>query len=446
ADDEGRYVEMNGAYAELHGTDPEELLGEPWSTTVPDDEAERLREEVFPAVAEGRGWSGESYGLRTDGTVYPKHLSLTSLDVGGHVCVVRDISERRAREEELRRNDTKLNVLFGQSPDMISVHDAEGTLIDANERLCDELGYSEAELLGTSVFEIDPALTADEARDAWDAMDPGDVLQIETEFRRSDGSTFPVDVHLSKVVLDGEAQFFVISRNVSERKKRERRLNRQNERLEGFASVVSHDLRNPLNVAKGRLDLAREECDSDHLDAVERSHERMSALIDDLLAVARQGGAVTDVEPVTLADVARSCWRTVETGTATLVVDTDAVVRADRSRLRQLFENLFSNAVRHGGAVEVRVGTLPGGFYVEDDGSGIPEDERERVFEYGYSTAESGTGFGLNIVEGIVDAHGWSVRAVDGTGGGARFEVTDVESGEDGASGDGEETDEDAGA
>jgi len=206
------------------------------------------------------------------------------------------------------------------------------------------------------------------------------------------------------------------------------RLQRQNERLEQFVSVVSHDLRNPLTVAAGELDLARADCDSDHLDAVAREHQRMETLIDDLLALAREGRPVEETEAVALGALTTRCWQHVRTTDATLEVDADVELRADPGRLQQLLENLFRNAVDHGGPdVTITVGTLDDGFYVADDGPGIPEAERGRVFERGFSTMDEGTGFGLAIVEEIVDAHDWAVGVVDGDDGGARFEVTGVE-------------------
>jgi signal transduction histidine kinase len=219
--------------------------------------------------------------------------------------------------------------------------------------------------------------------------------------------------------------------DVTDRKERERELERQNERLDEFASVVSHDLRNPLDVATGRLELVREECDSDHLDAVERAHDRMETLIDDILTVAREGDPGTDVTSVDLAALTGDCWRTVETGAATLVTDVDRSVRADESRLRQLIENLVRNAIEHADEpVTITVGGTDGGFYVEDTGPGIPPGERETVFRVGYSGSPEGTGFGLRIVERVAEAHVWSVDVTDGSEGGARFEISGVEFGD----------------
>ncbi|CCQ37631.1 receiver/sensor box histidine kinase [Natronomonas moolapensis 8.8.11] len=211
------------------------------------------------------------------------------------------------------------------------------------------------------------------------------------------------------------------------RRRTETRLRRQNERLEEFASVVSHDLRNPLGVAAGNLELAREECNSDRLDAVGDAIDRMETLIENLLALAREGEAVSEREPVDLAAAARRHWKRVETADARLVVDVDRRVGADPSRLAQLFENLFRNAVEHGGPeVTVRIGDLDGGFFVADDGPGVPEADRKRVFEAGYSDAD-GTGFGLAIVERIVAAHGWAVSVGVSETGGARFEITGID-------------------
>jgi signal transduction histidine kinase len=214
--------------------------------------------------------------------------------------------------------------------------------------------------------------------------------------------------------------------------RRERELERQNERLEEFASVISHDLRNPLNVAKGRVELAQETGDTGHLAAAATAHERMSAIIEDVLAMAQQGKVlgVEDLEPVELSDVAERSWETVSTADATLQVETALTVVAHPTRLRQVFENLFRNAVEHGpDDVSIRVGSTPGvdGFFVADDGPGIPASEQDCVLNVGYTTSDEGTGLGLNIVQDIVTAHGWTLSLTESETGGARVEISDVD-------------------
>jgi signal transduction histidine kinase len=209
---------------------------------------------------------------------------------------------------------------------------------------------------------------------------------------------------------------------------REMELERQNERLEEFAGLVSHDLRNPLNVATARLEIAQDEYESDQLNRVSGALDRMEILIDDLLEFARGGSHVSDPDEVLLEAVAEEAWANVPTDGATLVVESDRHIAADSSRFKQLLENLFRNAVEHGAdAVTVSVGRLESGFYVEDDGPGIPADDREMVLEAGYSSADDGTGFGLAIVKEIADAHNWELQIVEGSEGGARFEITGVE-------------------
>jgi len=210
-------------------------------------------------------------------------------------------------------------------------------------------------------------------------------------------------------------------------------LEQTNDRLEQFASVVSHDIRNPLTVAMGHLEVARERSDGDddQLAEVEQSLERIDALIDDLLTLAQQGDSVGDVETIALDAVARDAWETADTADASVELDGAPTLQADESRLRQLLENLFRNAVEHGpDDVTVRMGALPDdeGFFVEDDGPGIPPEERDAAFEQGHTTAPDGTGFGLAIVEQIVDAHDWTINVAESEGGGARFEIDGVAS------------------
>ncbi|RNJ26226.1 PAS domain-containing sensor histidine kinase [Halosegnis longus] len=210
-----------------------------------------------------------------------------------------------------------------------------------------------------------------------------------------------------------------------EREQAAAELARENERLERFASVVSHDLRSPLSVATGYMQMAYEDGDEDAYERVVNSLERMDDIIDDVLAVTRQGGEVTDPTTVDLAALARSAWEVTDADAATLTADS-VTVEGDADRLQRLFENLFRNAVEHGGATEIRVGPLDDedGFYVEDDGSGIPAEDREQVFDDGFTTSDSGTGFGLAIVKAAAEAHGWEPSVTESASGGARFEFT----------------------
>lgn len=255
----------------------------------------------------------------------------------------------------------------------------------------------------------------------------GTLIRVDKEIYGT--VCFVADAPRDNPFTDDETLFAeLIARMLENELQHNRLMNRVN-RLEQFASVVSHDLRNPLNIAQGRLSMARKETDSEHIEMAEDAIDRMEDLITDMLAITRHGQNVDETERVHLSSIAEACWQSVETGNAELLVEMDLPFQADPDRVRQLFENLFRNAVEHGGeGVLIRVGTLTekDGFYVEDNGSGIPDSRRENVFEAGFSTGDNGIGLGLSIVGAVVSAHGWTIQLTETTTGGARFEINNV--------------------
>lgn len=226
-----------------------------------------------------------------------------------------------------------------------------------------------------------------------------------------------------------------------ERSDHEHALRVQREQLSEFVGFVSHDLKNPLNIASGHLEIARSECNGavDSFETIETALTRMNALVEDLLELAKQGELVTDRSRVSLQRVAEQAWSVVHAPDATLDLEGDLDVLCDEDRLAQALENLFHNAIENAdGPVGIRVGPIepietstrstalsgPVGFYVADDGPGIADDAYEEVLSAGYSTTGS-SGIGLTIVQRIVEAHGWTVSASRSADGGARFDITD---------------------
>ncbi|WP_336003002.1 PAS domain S-box protein [Halorientalis halophila] len=350
--------------------------------------------------------------------------------------VARDISDRLAREEELVQYQTIVEAVG----DAVYTLDEEGRITFVNDALLSVTGYDESELLGEHVSKVMREQDVETATALIaELLESGDRTRatFEMEALTEDGEHIPCEDNMALLCSDGEFRGTAgVVRDISQRKAREQQLRRQNERLDRFAGVVSHDLRNPLNVILGRVEVARERDDEADLDAIERSALRMERLIDDLLTLARDGQTAGEQEPLDLAAAVRRAWKNVETYDATLQVEAGlGSLLADRDRLASLLENLVRNAVDHGGReVTLTVGPIDGaedgdgsGFYVEDDGDGIPPEDRDRVFDSGYSTASDGTGLGLVIVRDIADAHGWSLRATEGSLGGARFEVRDVD-------------------
>ncbi|WP_415378906.1 response regulator [Halosimplex sp. TS25] len=458
-DADGEFIYVNDAYADLYGYDRGEMLGAHWTLIYPDQDTESIRETILPTVRSNGFWRGETTGLRADGSTFVEDHRLATTDHGELVCTVLDTTEQRRQKlaiEELHSTarafiqaetaESVAEIAVGAVRDILGMPANGFHRYDETDDRLVPLTWTDRteELVGEPpVFESGEGI-------AWKAFAAGEPLvydDIATNDTRYNPDTpirsqlaIPLDDRGVHLIGSPEPAAFdetdvSLAKTVAahataalERVERERKLTRQNERLATFTDIVSHDLRNPLNVAIGRLELAQRACDCPHLADVDQALARTETLLDDLHAFARAGTATLDREPLDLATLCRGCWRHVETGAATLVTDSQQVIRADESRLQELLENLFSNAVEHGGdAVTITVGDLEDGFYIADDGTGIEDADRDAVFDYGYSTSQDGTGFGLSIVREIADGHGWDLRVTDSETGGARFEVHNVE-------------------
>jgi len=452
-DAEGAVRVANEALADLlAAASPTDLVGESVTSFVAPDSREASARRLRRVVADGTAMPA-SQRTFVDATGEEKYalVAMAPATVGGDPAaqlVFNDVTEHKRLQAALREERDRFSTLFESLTEPVVETRFSGetpVVTGVNAAFAETFGVDPEATVGDPLDDIIvPDADRGDAADFNRRAKAGAHLEREVTRRTPDG----LRDFLFRFVPYGEDEpgGYAIYIDITERRERERQLQRQNERLEEVAAVVSHDLRNPLNVAHGTVDALAKEADAGERDLFERvltAHERMEAIIDEMLTLARQGQSVSDLEPVALARAAHEAWETTETGDATLVVKTESRIRADESRLRQAVENLFRNAVEHGGHdVTVTVGDLSpcpsgegdvdrprrrGGFYVEDDGRGVPADEREAVFESGYTTADDGTGFGLAIVQSVVEAHGWDVSVGAGTEGGARFEVTGVE-------------------
>lgn len=450
-DADGDPTRCNRSVTAVTGYDDAELEALSMEAFFADDQAERVRSAVDRMLREGSA-TVEAEVVTADDERIPfefRGVRMTDENdrVVGGCAIGRDVGGQRAYERDLER----YRALMETMADAVYVVDERGELVDVNQALVEKSGYERADLLGAPVTRF---MDADDIQAVTEL-----VMEILTDPERSSGNiefeTTDAEgrrriVEDSVSVLtddDGNYESTVgVLRDVTEERERERQLRRQNERLDRFAGLVSHDLRNPINVVQGFVDLAEETGDPEAFDRIRSSTERMESLVDDMLALARHGQVVSDAEPVALERVAREAWSRVRTDDATLVVEADRTFEADPERLAALFENLYRNAVEHGAAhdpdgaevtdadadadvdsevagsgVTVRVTATERGFAVADDGRGLPA-ERNELFRYGV-THEEGTGLGLAIVAEICEAHGWTVEAGDSADGGARFDV-----------------------
>jgi PAS domain S-box-containing protein len=354
----------------------------------------------------------------------------TALSEPGHhdeatIYILHEVTERRAREEWFRS-------LTEYSSDIICVLDDDLRISYVSPSIEQVLGYEpaavEGERLLSYVHEDDRAEFRERIR-----TDNEEPARLTYRARTVDGSWRTLQSRSRSRLSDPVVEGIIVNiRDITEIQARKQELQRKNERLDMYTSVVSHDLRNPLSVATGRTQLLAESLPeepeyTEHVDALSRALGRMDEIVEGTLTLAPQGADSIEPEPIELGAWLRQSWGMVDTGDARLDVADDLVIHGDRDQLQHLSENLFRNAIEHGPAiVTVRAGHCgENGIYIEDDGPGIPPDERETLFG---SNGEDGPhSFGLAIVKRIADAHGWGIHVTESDGGGARFEFTGVQ-------------------
>ncbi|MFC6864794.1 ATP-binding protein [Halomicroarcula sp. GCM10025817] len=349
-------------------------------------------------------------------------------------------------ERELARKSSLLDSIFSQIPHHVYVKDREGRHVRVSDAYVRDpeamVGKTDAELYCDTngeatmlddmrVIEDGEPIVHKEEQKAEDADGNYSFEYLNDNYGEDvvdDRRRYDEWVLTSKVPWrdeDGGVLGLIgVTVDISDRKRYQQSLERHTERLEQFLAEVAHDIRSPLQVASSNVALL-EDVDDERVTSIERSHERIAALADELSRFARHGETDPTPEPVDLADVVEQTWASHSTGDATLSVSGLPTVEADQTELGRLVDNLVDNAIDHAGPdASVTVGSLAdGGFFVADDGPGIPADEHESVFEAGYTTALEGTGLGLAIVSTVAERHGWTLSITESDAGGARFEI-----------------------
>ena len=466
ADLEGRVHRVNPAWERLLGWSDGQVVGRSVLDLVHPDERTPT-EQALLALAEGVDEMRFELRLRSSTDTYCSFLGTAQVDreTGLVLALAKDITERREVEEDLREAEERFRQAFEHAPVGMALTTFDGDFLRVNRALCSMTGYTETQLIGMeqrliAVAEEEDAFAAAARHVLASGADASAF--IEQRLRHADGHLVSVDTSISLVTdADGRPLYFVMQlADVTERKRaeaaladaneelarRNEELERSNDQLERFAYVASHDLKSPLQVVRGFLDLlVRTRADQldeqgrEFVQAAVRGAHRMEALIDDLLSyasVGRGAGPRVSVSLGELLDEVREDLeaRLAETG-GQVVSDSLPTVVGDRTQLRQLLQNLVSNAVKFHRPdeeprvlVDARADEAGWQISVEDNGIGIPPDQREHVFNmftriHG-GDAYPGTGIGLAICHRVVENHGGRIWVDDAPGGGTRITFT----------------------
>jgi signal transduction histidine kinase len=325
----------------------------------------------------------------------------------------------REREESLRQKGRMLEAILEHVPIHVYVKDEQ-----ARHTWISDYGIGDSEQIGKTDAEYFDAEWAEETtREERELIETGEPI-IDQERYDPERDVWVRNTKVPWHGEDGEVTGLVgATWDVTEQKRAQRECNRYQKLVEALRTAVSHEMRNPLQLAAGRFELVNEDCESEHLAAVTKAHSDLERLIEATVTLAEAGTPVEKTTTVDVGTAARQSWEGIDAA-GSLVVDGEPTVEAELNRLGQLLEKLLENAGVHGGSKPtVTVSETAAGFAVTDDGPGLEAIDHDRLFDVGFTTEQDRIGYGLAIVRTIAEAHGWSID-IDDSEGGTRVDVT----------------------
>ena len=251
-DDEGRFVYVNEAYAEMYGYEPEEMVGEGWELIYRDEDVERVKEEILPKVEENGSWRGETTGMRSDGTTFLEDHTLTTTDEEGLVCTVRDITDRKKRER-------RLEAVFDNTYTFVGLLEPDGTLLEANQTALSFGGLDRGDVVGELIWDTywfrSNEQARETAREAVEKARSGEQFRDEIHVHGSEREAV-IDFTVRPITDDtGEVTLLVPEgRDITEREEYVRRLETLIDNLPGMVYRCKNEPGWPMENVRGEVE------------------------------------------------------------------------------------------------------------------------------------------------------------------------------------------------
>jgi PAS domain S-box-containing protein len=426
----GECVYVNHAQARIYGYDsPQDLITKHWLIFYDANEGKRFMEEIIPTAKANGSWFGQVLGRRRDGCKFPQEVSLTYLDDGGLIGVTRDISDKERDKEALKRSQEELKSIFDNALIGIYRTSPDGRILMANPALVRMLDYSSFQELLAHTDANTIYTDGGRSKILGILEEQGFCMGMDTSWRRRDGSIiFIRDSAKAVRDLDGRTLYYEGTvEDITERRRAEDALKRANDKLSLLNSITRHDILNQLVVVQGYTDLLKSK------DVKRQFTEYVVRIEKSLGTIKRQVEFTRDYQTM---GVKEPLWQDLHsvfkrasvgldlTGLDVYMDGNDWEVFAD-PMFEKVFYNLLDNSLRHGGQVtrlSLEAGELDGHLTLSyaDDGTGIPQGDKERIFEMGFGKH---TGLGLFLVKAILEITQCSIDEEGGENEGARFVI-----------------------
>jgi len=423
-DEDGYLKEINKAAYEKLGFNKQELF-EKHISEVPFVEENYLEkmigkfrkrkkgEKVSPYVIELKAKNGESFFAEINASIFEED------GFEGEILIARDITQRIEAEERFR-------TYIKNSPYGIFISDEKGDYTDVNQAACEITGYSKNELLNMNFLDLYEDDMKDKIIDGFKSLKEEGHVRIEVPFKRKDGEERYWNINGIELSSD---RYIAFVDDVTDRKRAE-------EREKMLHSLLRHDVKNKILVTQGYIDLIREfELDDTVENYLENTDRTINKSIDIISKVRDLRKAQDeDIEEIDVVDELKEAIHDSKSSIIENDIEIESNFILDDTRVKggkllsELFFNIIENMVNHSKGDKIKITTEQKENEIicrlEDDGIGIPEEDRDTIFEKGYTTdQERGTGLGLFLVKKLIDSYGGSIDVTDSKMGGARFDL-----------------------